>query len=531
MIVIRGAEVYDPAHGIRGEVRDVWIDGDRIVASPQSPEEFQVLDAHGCFIAPAGVEIHTHVAGYGLNAARRFLLGQEIESDSLLPSARVAAQRYLELGYTTVMDAASSPLFSRSTLSDLQNMPGVDCGSYTLMGDHKLLLKSLETGNMQYMQDMIAWLLLVSGGYAVKLVNPGAATAWKANQPAPGLDDPIGAGDLTQRKIILSVVAAVNSMKLPHPVHLHAAKLGQPGNYQVFCDTVKALEGQRVHLCHIQFYGYGMDDKGGYTSAAEEIVKAIESNKQLTVDVGQVIPGMAMAITSDTSALDYLRRITHKPWISKQIEAEGGINTLPLEYLPTDPSSAVQWATGLELLLRFPDPTRMFLTTDHPNGGSFMAYPQVIEWLMSKSSREAMLAKLHKAGKQKSGLADCSREYTISEIIAMTSWGPAIALGLKDRGHLGDGGLADIRCYKKGMNIKAMFEHPVWVIRRGKVAYKNENSFQSSSGKLLVIHPGWDRERQKQIHRELGKMITIQPEHYGLGTSPSIENEQEVPCG
>jgi formylmethanofuran dehydrogenase subunit A len=142
-----------------------------------------------------------------------------------------------------------------------------------------------------------------------------------------------------------------------------------------------------------------------------------------------------MAVSFDTSGLSALQKITGKPWISRQFEGEGGTNTLPLNYSTRDAPSAVQWATGLELMLRFPDPTRLFLTTDHPNGAPFTAYPQVIEWLMNRAARQEMLGSINPAGNKRTGLAGIEREYSLAEIFAMTSWGPAKALGLVDRGH------------------------------------------------------------------------------------------------
>ncbi len=530
MIVIRGAEVYDYAHGIHGVVQDVWVDGEHIVDAPKNPAKYDVIDGKGCVLAPAGVEIHSHFAGYGLDFIRQFLSSNSVALDTLASSPETAAERYLKLGYTTLFDAASSPLLSLTTHQDLDRMMVVDRGTYTLMGDHKQLLSALAKGDASEIRDTIAWLLQVSGGYAVKLVNPGAGFAWKNNYTSPGLDDPIGWKDLTQRKIIRGVVAAVNDMGLPHPVHLHARRLGQPGNQVDFLNTIKALEGQRTHLCHIQFYAYGTDGKGGYTSAAEQVVRAIESSKKLTFDVGQIIPGPAMAITADTSSLDPLRRMTRKPRISRQLEGEGGVNALPLEYLPADPTSAVQWATGMELLLRFPDPTRMFLTTDHPNGGPFTAYPQVIEWLMNRSSRNEMLHSLHAAGDKRSGLSECQREYSLEEVFAMTGYGPAKALGLSDRGHLGVGALAELRCYKKQSNIKAMFETPAWVMHRGRVVVKNRRILKTSQGRTLLVRPTWDEGRRKAIHSSLSRWISFQPEHYALGENNEFKDGLEVPC-
>ncbi|MBI4731642.1 MAG: formylmethanofuran dehydrogenase subunit A [Chloroflexi bacterium] len=529
MILIRGAEIYDPAHGIDGEVRDLWLDNGRIIAPPQEGAEPQVIDGRGMIVAPAGVEIHAHVAGYGLNAARRFLLPDAAALDLLTPPAKEAAERYLCLGYTTVFDAASSPLFARSTLADLESMQVLDRGTYTLMGDHLLLLKALAAGDRGNIRDTLSWLLQVSGGYAVKLVNPGGGIAWKANRPTPGLDESIGLGDLTQRKIIRMVVELVNEMGLPHPVHLHAGQLGRPGNSASFCETVRVLDGQRAHLCHIQFYAYGDDDGCGYSSAAGQVVRCIEPYHQLTFDVGQVLFGTALAVTADTSAASHLRNATGQPWISRQVEGEGGNSVLPLAYLAKSPASAVQWATGLELLLRFPDPARMFLTTDHPNGGPFTAYPQVIAWLMSSAARREALKQVHRAATKKTGLAAVKREYTLGEIFAMTSWGPARALGLSDRGHLGVGARADIRCYRRQADIQAMFSQPAWVMKGGKIVVREGRIVQLGEGDILVVRPAWDFERLPLIQRNLSKIVTVQPEHYALGLGP-IAGMLEVPC-
>lgn len=533
MIVIRGGQVYDPRNGVDGQIRDLWIDGERIAATPSEPYLFAkhtLIDAAGMIVAPAGVEIHTHVAGYALNAARRFLLGNPEAQRLLVPAANQAAEDYLKLGYTTVFDAASSPLYARATHSDLGGMAGLDRGTYTLMGDHALLLKAVARRSQAEIRDTIAWLLSVSGGFAVKMVNPGGGLAWKAGRPAPGLDEPLGLGQLTQRQIIRAVAATVNEMGLPHPIHLHAGRLGQPGAWKSFCQTVEALEGQRAHLCHIQFYTYGDDGQGGFTSAAEQVVTCLAQHPQVTVDVGQALFGRALAISADTQALSYLHALTRQPWISRQVEGEGGGNVLPLEYLSSDSASAVQWAVGLELMLRFPDPQRFFLTSDHPNGGPFSAYPQVIEWLMSQDARRDILVKIHPAGREKTGLGTIARELSLGEVFAMTSSGPAQALGLADRGQLGPGALADIRAYRRQANIREMFAGPAWVMRRGQVVAREGQLIARQAGQTLVVRPGWDEDRRPAIHQALSKEISIRPEHYGLGQATTAEAFQEVLC-
>ena len=72
MLRITGGTVYDPANGIDGVVKDIYIDGGRIVAPPGGADAStsRTIDATGMLVFPGGVDVHTHVAGGALNFAR-----------------------------------------------------------------------------------------------------------------------------------------------------------------------------------------------------------------------------------------------------------------------------------------------------------------------------------------------------------------------------------------------------------------------------------------------------------------------------
>ncbi len=529
MIVIRGAEVYNPARGFGPQTGDLWIDGSHVIAPRPGEVPDQVIDARGMIIAPAGVEIHTHIAGYPLSLARRFMLSEGLREYPLLPSPAEAARKYLQLGYTTVFDAAASPLYAQSTYSDLLQMEGIDRGTFILAGDNHLLLMALASNDLTYARDIIAWLVSCSGGYALKLVNPGGGLAWKNCSKAPDLDDTLGMGTLTQRDVLTRCMQIVNKLGMPHPVHIHAGQLGQPGNVLNFCNSIKALEGERAHLCHIQFFSYGQDNSGGYRSGAEQVVRELEAYPDITCDVGQVMFGDAMTVTADTSALSRLQKDINKPWISNQVEGEGGNNILPLIYSAKDASNAAQWATGLELLLLSPDPARMFLTTDHPNAAPFETYPQVIELLMSRNARMDALQQMHSAATARTGLAVIEREYSLGEVFTMTSYGPARSLGLSNRGHLEPGALADIRCYKKQPDICKMFASPEWVMKNGRIVYQDGSFKPQEAGEILVSRPQWDEGQLPNIKNDLEDKISVPFGQYALGGT-EMENTREVPC-
>ena len=79
------------------------------------------------------------------------------------------------------------------------------------------------------MREAIAWWLQATGGYGVKLVNPGGVEMWKrGNGNVTSLDDE-GPG-VTPRRVIETIAAAVHELGLPHPVHVHCNNLGVAGN-------------------------------------------------------------------------------------------------------------------------------------------------------------------------------------------------------------------------------------------------------------------------------------------------------------
>ena len=67
MLRIVGGTVHDPANGVDGVVKDICIDGGRIVPHVEGGS---TIDASGLVVFPGGVDVHTHVAGAALNFAR-----------------------------------------------------------------------------------------------------------------------------------------------------------------------------------------------------------------------------------------------------------------------------------------------------------------------------------------------------------------------------------------------------------------------------------------------------------------------------
>lgn len=493
--LVRGGTVVDPAHSPEGMVRDLWIRDGRIISELEEEKADEIIDARGMLIAPGAIEIHTHIAGASLALARKLCL-HEIDGKPLLPPASQIAKEYLKLGYTTLFDAAMFPGLAWRTHADFNRMNGVDKGAFTLVSDHLAVARAVEQRKRKNLQSILAQILIASGGYAVKLVNPGAGIAWENGQKQVDLDTPLLSGSITQRDWLREIAAAVQALRLPHSVHIHSGDLGHTGSWSSFSKTVDALEGLPAHLCHIQFYSYAADARGRMVSAAEIIIDLIESHPELTFDTGVVTLTPAYLLSADIQSLDRLHKSLRQPWSRVSVRGEGTYGLIPVQYGAQKPDSAVQWAIGLELLLLCPDPNRLFLTCDFPNGGSFTAYPRWFSLLMDRHLREEALQSVHKAAYQRTGLSSIGREYTFSEIVSLTSTGPARALGLMDRGHLGAGALADIRCYKPNTDLESMFSNPAWVMKSGQVCVREGQFELLPEGHTLIVQPETGKESE-----------------------------------
>jgi formylmethanofuran dehydrogenase subunit A len=200
-----------------------------------------------------------------------------------------------------------------------------------------------------------------------------------------------------------------------------------------------AVEGRRAHFTHLQFHGYGTTPEGGWCSGGRELIEYINAHPEVTGDVGQVMFGPATTLTADGPVEYLLRKSSGRKWVNVDIELETGCGIVPYTYKEKAAVAALQWAVGLELFLLSADPWRVVLSTDHPNGGSFMAYPELIRLLMDRAYRDDRLQRVNQKLLAGSALLDgIAREYTLNEIAIITRAAPARILGLTKKGHLGD---------------------------------------------------------------------------------------------
>jgi len=537
---ITGGRVYDPANGVAGEERDVCLSDGKVV--DDVPAHAARIDARGMVVMPGGVDIHAHIAGPAVNAARR-LAPEEHRADvhdrsavlrsgtgGTVPSTFVTGYRYALLGYTTVVEAAAPPLAARHVLAELRDTPMIDAAFLVLLGNNVALFDLIRRDPAR-VRDAIAWWLEATGGYGVKLVNAGGVERWKRGRgDVTSLDDEVAG--VTPRQVIEAIAGAVHELGLPHPVHVHCSNLGIAGNWRTTLDTLHTLDGRRAHLAHLQFHAYGGRPGGRLRSRAPELAEYLGAHPEFSADVGQVMFGPATTMTADAPVSERLRDVTGGKWVNADTEVETGCGIVPFTYREKNYVHALQWGIGLELFLLSRDPWRLVLSTDHPNGGSFLSYPRLIRLLMDRDFRNEQLRRANKRAIQRTVLLDdLDREYTLEEIAIVTRAGPARLLGLRDKGHLGAGADADVTIYDERADREEMFATPRYVIKAGRVVVRDGELVEALAGDLLRVEAPYDPAVDDVLRDRFEERYSVQFDSYPVREPWLLEPARRIAAG
>jgi len=489
---LSGGRVIDPAHD-RDAPGDVWFEDGRVIAAPTDRKPDAVYDAGGSIVLAGGIDIHSHIAAVNVNTARLLLPELRQAVTGIAPDAHEIGRLYIAMGFATVVEPAISPHLAMQAHLELAAIPFIDTAILTVLGNDDLLLELLRNAQgSSAVADYAGRMLAGSRGLGVKVINAGGAAAFKENVRSFGLDDVVPRYGVTSRAIARAVQQAVIALGVPHPMHLHCNNLGLPGNVETGLATIDALGDLPLHLAHLQFYAYGTEGPRGFSSAAPRLAETVNSHAHVTADVGQVMFGQTVTISSDVLRQFNARGAAH-PRKSVIIDGDGnGGGIVPYRYRRSNFFNAVQWAAGLELFLLIDDPWRVFFTTDHPNGAPFTTYPDLLALLMSRDLRAQWISTLPPEAMMVTTLPSLTREYTWREIATMTRAAPARLLGLADRGHLAPGAVADIAVYRPSTDLAATFRHAALVFRNGHLVVRDGALVETMFGQRLTVAPAFD---------------------------------------
>jgi formylmethanofuran dehydrogenase subunit A len=414
----------------------------------------------------------------------------------------------------------------------LNDTPMLDKASYPLLGDWWFVLEYLQKGDLTECARYVAWMMDTAKGYAIKIVNPGGLESWGFGRNVHSIDDQVPDFRITPREIVRGLAKVNKMLNLPHTIHLHTNNLGVPGNYVTTLDTMKCLEDLATdnkpvaHITHMQFSSFKGDGWRTMSSAADEISKYINNHNHITLDMGQVIFTDTTTMTADGPFEYTLYQLSGHKWVNHDVETETSGGIIPFHYKRKNPVNATQWSIGLELALMINDPWKIFMTTDHPNGGPFISYPKIIAWLISKKARMATLKKTHPKAQKRSLLPSIKRELSLYELAVVTRAGQAKALGLNGKGHLGVGADADVAIYninpekidisRKYKTVRRAFSDSAYTIKGGKVVAKDGEILQHVDGctMWLDVKTAEQFKVDEEIKRKFREYWTVEYENY-----------------
>jgi len=537
LVKLSGGTVYDPANGVSGKVRDIYVQDGRIVKGTSAKVD-QEHDVRGKVIMAGAIDMHTHIGGGKGNIART-LLPEDHRADPVhrtaikrsgcghaIPSTLTTGYRYAEMGYTSCFEPAVLPINARQAHMEMGDIPIVDKGGYVMLGSDDFLLRLMMAKNDQAaINDYVAWTINAAKGIGIKVVNPGGINAFKFNQRALDLDEKNSHYNVTPRQILKTLATAVKELGITFPLHVHGCNLGVPGNMDTTLNTIKGIEGLPMHLTHIQFHSYGTEGDIKFSSGAAQIAEAINANKNITADVGQILFGQTVTASGDNMRQHANRKLANpNKWVVMDIECDAGCGVVPFKYRDQNFVNALQWAIGLEIFLLVDDPWRVFLTTDHPNGAPFTSYPHLIRLLMDKSFRNDMLATIHPEAQKMTTLGSIDREYSMDEIAILTRAGAAKLLGLSDRGHLGIGGAGDITVYTENADREKMFTKPDFVFKDGELVVKDGEVVKVSWGTTHIVKPDYDISIEKSLQDYFDRFLTMKLANFKISDDEISED-------
>lgn len=537
-IRLSGGRIYDPANGVDGEVRDLYLRDGRILHQmPDGERPARTIDVSDKIVMAGAIDLHTHIGGGKVNIARTMLPEDQRRhprprtaltrsgGGHAAPSTLAAGYRYAEMGYTTCFEPAILPVNARQAHMEMADTPMVDTGGYAMLGNDDLLLQLMSEGaDQQTINDYVAWTLHATQCIGIKVVNPGGISAFKFNARQLDVDEQHPHYPLRPRDIIRTLSRAVAELGVPHPLHVHASNLGVPGNQDATLATMEAAEGFPIHLTHVQFHAYGTEGDRHFSSAAARIAEAVNRLKNVSVDVGQVMFGQTVTVSGDTMRQHANHRHAHpRKWTCMDIECEAGCGVVPFRYRDQNFVNALQWAIGLELFLMVDDPWRVFLTTDHPNGAPFTSYPHLIRLLMDRGFRNDQLARISPDAAALSTLGSLGREYSLYEIAIMTRAAPARILGLADRGHLGPGARADICVYQPAGDAEQTFARPLMVFKGGELVVEQGRITRPVTGTTQVVRPEYDRAIEQRIGHWFDRHHSIRMANFRISDAEMAE--------
>ncbi|MCW3134667.1 MAG: amidohydrolase family protein [Methanophagales archaeon] len=474
---LKNGTVYDPANGIEGEKMDIFISGGKIVDEIKAESEATtIIDASDKAVMPGGIDVHSHVATYGLNLTR-FTFG--------FPTVNEIGYAYARLGYTYV----NEPLMTLNTANyvhhELSSIPVVDTSSFLVLSLYDVD-KEIREGDEESVKNLILFLLDLTKSIGVKIYDARVKYAKQG----------FFYRDIDEKKCVNFFYEIIKSEeeKLPQiQLRTYPELLDEnPSILSGFC------------LAHI---ASGMDNEERYETA----MRILKNGG--AVDLGIFYPSQKgdidMRIGYDVPAegennFNSVDIGLEKPLVFSKVREEK-MEDKRIYYSQKFALEALEYLNSCHISF----------STDSPSGCLFYYYPKLFAGLLNSANRKEL---------KNDGLRDI--EYSLYELAVITRTNPAKQLCLRNKGHLGNGADADIAIYDIGEDTKAeelekRLSCCEYLLKGGEVViYKGELNRDSGRARKKRFYfevgekeVGEAKERQREVIERICNRRSFRAEH------------------
>ena len=447
-------------------------------------------DVAGRIVMPGGIDPHSHLAGGKVVLARTLMSDDHREhpeartallrggSGLTTPSTFTTGYRYARMGYTAAFEPAMLPANARQAHAELADVPMIDKGCYALLGNDDILLADArarrgarrdrglrrvdaagdagarhqvrESRRHHRLQVQRALARLRSDGAALRR-HPARHRREPRHAPWPMLGARASAAPALQRS-------------------------RRAGQRRDDADDDRARpERSRLHLTHLQFYGYGAEGKRSFSSGAGahrgggEREREHHRRRRARSCSGRpsglrrhdgAVPHSCRRAPAQVGRHGHRRRgrLRHRA-VPLPRKAASSTRCNGRSASSCSCSSKILGASSSPPTTRTARPSRP------------IPISSACSWIAACAT--SVLRDRPSAAASMSALAGLAREYCLHEIAIMTRAGPARSLGLADRGHLGAGAWPTSRSTRTARTEQAMFERADYVFKDGELVVRD----------------------------------------------------------
>lgn len=520
-LLIKNGSVFDPLNDIEGEVKDILIEGGKIVEKFSNQTAIKEIDAKNKTVIPSAVDIHTHIASQQVNWIR--LLGSKNKKFQELwegMTLKGVAREFISKGYTFVVEANVFPSLAKQTIFNFKSLPVLDKAALLNISNLWPLELEFQRGSEQQASEFLSDLLFLTKSYGFKIYNPFEAENWNFQKLRENLKIKGRLYNFTPLDVYKNCTKYNEYLGLPHSVHAHIEGYEQEQgkkNLSSVLEDISSLNletspknnlitkrSQLFHIAHASSYNLDGDNT--------ELIEFLNKNQRFDLDLAFLGFDIINPLITCERRLTNSLMSSENPYklIRAAIEFEGDSFASLRSFNKKNKLNCNLWANSLDLALNINNKWQMQFTINFPNYAHIKNVPEISTWLMSEKARLSYMKDMNKEFLKDNSLQNNHKELTFNDYVILTRSSPAKSLGIGSiKGNLGIGADGDLNVLKVNLEeidlskdykeIEKTLENIEYVIKQGNIIKKGDMIDLNHDGRIFWTRGNFEKSRTTNV--------------------------------